>query len=377
MIDTTRGSRYAGALAILALSALLLTPFFFHRYTERQRREITGSLDPAREAASDVRLALAREVGAIRGYLLTRQQPLLAEYMMARNAEESALTRLAAVTGLDSAIAGKARRLEGASHSWNLFNDRLGRGEVTVEAAIARLPTQQSLYRAALNASEALEHAITAEMRVSRERVSVTLQRWTTASAVLALLAAATAGLMILVLRLALRQNILARTDPLTGLYNRRGFAELARRELARSTRTRARLTVVTFDLDGFKAVNDLQGHAAGDRLLKRVAQSIEAVIREIDLSARLGGDEFALMLPDNKAIPPERAVERVIGVILEHLNRESWPVTLSVGAVTVHDAHMDIDELIHESDRLMYKVKHAGKNGIRHDFLSPPPNAT
>ena len=240
-----------------------------------------------------------------------------------------------------------------------------------MEAAIARLPTQQNLYRTALDASEALEQSITAEMRASRERVSVTLQQWTTASAVLALLAAATAGLMIVVLRVALRQNTLARTDPLTGLYNRRGFSELAQRELARSTRTRAPLTVLSFDLDGFKAVNDLHGHAAGDRLLKTVAQSIGVVIREIDLAARLGGDEFAVILPDNKANPPERAVERVIGVILDHLKRESWPVTLSVGAVTVHDAHMDIDELIQESDRLMYKVKNAGKNAIRHEFLS------
>ena len=136
-------------------------------------------------------------------------------------------------------------------------------------------------------------------------------------------------------------------------------------------------LTVLSFDLDGFKAVNDLQGHAAGDRLLKSVAQAIGAVIREIDLGARLGGDEFVLMLPDNKANPPERAVERVIGVILEHLNREGWPITLSVGAVTVYAAHLDIDQLIHESDRLMYKVKNAGKNAIRHEFLAPMPNAT
>ena len=377
MIFTTRSSQYAGAVAILALGALLLTPFLFHRYTERQRREITQSLDPAREAASDVRLALAREVAASRGYLLTRQQPLLAEYMTARKTEEWALTRLAAVPGLDSSVAGKARRLDSAAHAWNLFNDRLGRGEVTVDSAIARLPTQQGLYRTALDASEVFEQSITAEMRASRARVSVTLERWTTASALLALLAAAMAGLMILVLNVALRQNTLARTDPLTGLHNRRGFSELARRELARSTRTRAPLTVVSFDLDGFKAVNDLQGHAAGDRLLKSVAQSMGAVIRDIDVAARLGGDEFVLILPDNKANPPERAVERVIGVILEHMRREHWPVTLSVGAVTVHDAHMDIDELIHESDRLMYKVKHTGKNAVRHEFLSPPTSAT
>ena len=164
----------------------------------------------------------------------------------------------------------------------------------------------------------------------------------------------------------------MARTDPLTGLYNRLGFDELATRELSRARRNGAAITLLSFDLDGFKAVNDRQGHAAGDQLLRSVGNAIRSAIRDIDVAARLGGDEFAVLLPDNRANPPERAVERVHGVIAEALARERRAVTLSVGAVTVTGQTIGIDEMIHASDTLMYRVKNAGKNAILHEHMEP-----
>lgn len=368
MLNSTRGVRYAATLAILALTALLLTPFLFHRHIAELRMEITGALEPAREASANGRLALAREVGAIRGYLLTRQRTLLVEYLLARTAEEEALRQLRALQGLDGAIALATRRLDIAAHDWNSFNDRLAADSVSPAVAVDRLPDQHIRYRAALLASEELDRAISGRLAVVRAAIGVAERRWAVASIGLGLLAAAAAAMVILILQSTLRQNTLARTDPLTGLYNRRGFAELARRELSRAQRNGSAITLLSFDLDGFKQVNDRHGHAAGDRLLKSVGQAILGTIREIDLGARLGGDEFAVLLPDNRANPPERAVERVRDVIVDRLRRDDWPVTLSVGAVTVTNSHLDIDELIHDSDSLMYRVKHAGKNSIVHE---------
>jgi GGDEF domain-containing protein len=95
------------------------------------------------------------------------------------------------------------------------------------------------------------------------------------------------------------REHALARTDALTGLLNRRGFLEIARREIARSERTSSPLTVALVDVDGFKEVNDTRGHEAGDHLLGGLATALQSAMRTVDACARLGGDEFAVVLPD------------------------------------------------------------------------------
>lgn len=372
MTDTTRGSRNAAALAILALGALLVTPFLFQRTIERRRDIITVSLEPARAASSNARLAIAREVGAIRGFLLTRDSGLLVDYRAARKLEKAARQQLGETPGLDSTITARARRLDEATTTWNSFNDLVAAGAVAPADAVKRLRDQQTKYRATLDASEALDASITAAVTELRRQTGVAERRWAVASFALALLAALAAGLVITMLRSALQENTLARTDPLTGLYNRRGFDELARRELSRATRNASALTVVVLDLDGFKQVNDKQGHAAGDRLLRCVSEGIGSAIRDTDVGARLGGDEFAVLLPDNRADPPERAVERVRDVILDYLRHEKWQVTLSIGAVTIRGGHHEIDALLHDADRLMYRVKNAGKSAIQHASREP-----
>jgi diguanylate cyclase (GGDEF)-like protein len=153
-------------------------------------------------------------------------------------------------------------------------------------------------------------------------------------------------------------------------LSNRLGFDELAARELSRARRTATAMTLMSFDLDGFKEVNDRAGHAAGDEVLRAVGRAVRAVIRDIDVAARFGGDEFAVLLPDNRAVPPERAVERVSAAIMQAIAGGQYPVTISTGAVTVLEGSVDIDEMIHISDKLMYAVKNQGKNAMKHEVL-------
>src|SRR6185312_6476997 len=99
--------------------------------------------------------------------------------------------------------------------------------------------------------------------------------------------------------RLYEAQQELASRDPLTGLLNHREFHETVSRELERCRRYGGRLSVALFDLDGFKTVNDVSGHAAGDRVLRGAAERLEAACRGSDMAFRIGGDEFALLLPE------------------------------------------------------------------------------
>jgi diguanylate cyclase (GGDEF)-like protein len=229
---------------------------------------------------------------------------------------------------------------------------------------------------AALDAGQSLDHMVVQSVSRVRERVGGLEHRWALATLALAVVATAGAIVVVTMMRTSVHQSALARTDPLTGLYNRLGFDELAVRELHRGRRNASATTLVSFDLDGFKRINDEHGHAAGDEVLRSVGRALRAAVRNIDVAARLGGDEFAVLLPDNRAQPPERAVERVIEAIREALSRDRAPVTVSVGAVTVQAHEITVDEMIRVADKLMYSVKNDGKNAMRHEMLSAVPGA-
>jgi diguanylate cyclase (GGDEF)-like protein len=142
-----------------------------------------------------------------------------------------------------------------------------------------------------------------------------------------------------------------ADTDPLTGLLNRAGFLVAASREHAIAQRTGNPLTVAVLDLDGFKQINDLQGHAVGDRLLSDIGRSWGERLRAGDILARHGGDEFVLLLP---ATSPEGAV-----AVLERLRDDRLPVTWSVGIGTWLPGE-GLDECIARADTHLYSVKNA-----------------
>lgn len=161
---------------------------------------------------------------------------------------------------------------------------------------------------------------------------------------------------------LALRtQETLASTDPLTNALNRRAF--LARLQML-SQEPDSLLLVGVVDLDGFKAVNDGAGHAAGDEVLVHVASALRSAVRETDTVARLGGDEFAVLI----GLGPGDDVEVVAGRLRSRVAAAgaSQGVTASVGYAVLRDASSDVSTVLRRADRAMYEAKRAGGNRAR-----------
>ena len=145
------------------------------------------------------------------------------------------------------------------------------------------------------------------------------------------------------------RLELLAETDALTGLANRRGWTTRARAEINRATRGSGRLAVALIDLDNFKAFNDEHGHAAGDRLLADCARAWRGAIRETDFLARLGGDEFAVLLPGCDDVEAVEIARRLRSVLPEGasacIGLAQWRLgqsildTLAVADTALYDA--------------------------------------
>ncbi len=160
-----------------------------------------------------------------------------------------------------------------------------------------------------------------------------------------------------------------ANHDELTGLPNRRLLMEHARRLLSVALRQRRLASVLVLDLDGFKDINDLFGHAYGDALLRRVAQRLSSVLRDYDVVARTGGDEFVVLLPEIDE--PSIAVvvaEKLIAAASENVEVPGRTVKMhaSVGiALFPADGH-DFESLLSSADNAMYAAKAAGKNGYQ-----------
>lgn len=161
-----------------------------------------------------------------------------------------------------------------------------------------------------------------------------------------------------------------ARTDPLTGIADRRFFYTLAESEIKRLERYGHIFTVAYIDIDTVKAVNDRFGHSAGDELLRLMAGIMKSHIRATDTAARIGGDEFALLLPETG----DGAALAAVGKIKEALDRavreRDWPVSLSSGVVTYHAPPASVDKMLEQIDGLMYSVKREGKGMIRHEAV-------
>lgn len=142
-----------------------------------------------------------------------------------------------------------------------------------------------------------------------------------------------------------------ADTDPLTGLLNRNGFLAAALREHAIALRSNNPLTLAVLDLDGFKQINDLRGHVAGDRVLADLGRSWRECLRTGDILARHGGDEFVLLLPATSAGGAD--------AVLQRLRVVGLPVTWSVG-VAEWQRGESLDECVARADAHLYSVKHA-----------------
>jgi diguanylate cyclase (GGDEF)-like protein len=169
---------------------------------------------------------------------------------------------------------------------------------------------------------------------------------------------------VVLAFRDALQQEqLLARTDSLTGVANTRSFIEATRMELYRARRYNRPLSIVYVDLDDFKRVNDRLGHSGGDAVLRMVAQEVGRCLRAPDVIGRLGGDEFALLLPETDGEAAKAVVRNMRDRLRAAMMGSPMPVTLSIGAVTYARPPETPDELIGSADRLMYQVKAGGKD--------------
>lgn len=158
------------------------------------------------------------------------------------------------------------------------------------------------------------------------------------------------------------RSQILATRDPLTGLSNRLALAEHTRRVIDRARRSRRPVTVVLFDCDRFKEVNDTHGHAAGDQVLRLVSRSLRGTARSTDVLARLGGDEFVAVLPNTGRVGAKVFAERVCALFAEISHRYGYPVTLSAGVAELGRDGRTLETLLASADREMYRRKARGR---------------
>jgi two-component system, cell cycle response regulator len=168
-----------------------------------------------------------------------------------------------------------------------------------------------------------------------------------------------------------------ATRDGLTRIFNKKYFLDTLRKEFAYCLRHRVPLSLVMFDIDHFKKINDTYGHPAGDYVLQRVAQRVAETVRQEDLFARYGGEEFALMLRESASEKSLRCAERCRRAIdtAEFLfNGTPIKVTISLGVATLYDSdYTQPDDLIAAADQYLYRAKRAGRNRVDAKEISGP----
>ncbi|MDR3724496.1 MAG: GGDEF domain-containing protein [Terracidiphilus sp.] len=165
-----------------------------------------------------------------------------------------------------------------------------------------------------------------------------------------------------------------ARTDPLTGILNRRAMEEVALRETARSMRHGRPLCMIMIDVDNFKHLNDTRGHAAGDCMLQAMVCTIKNMLRASDLFARTGGEEFAVLLPDTSPSAGLQTAERIRHAVeaLE-VPFESGPlrITISAGVTQLGSMVDGWESMMRRADAAMYTAKQHGRNQVSTMFSS------
>ena len=157
-----------------------------------------------------------------------------------------------------------------------------------------------------------------------------------------------------------------SRIDGLTRVYNRRFFDERAALELERAERAREPMTLLLADIDHFKRVNDLFGHARGDDVLKLVARVLREGMRRGDIVCRYGGEEFALILPGTDARQAVAVAEALRRAVAQAKVLAGGPVTISVGVACTDEGEMaSVTDLFHAADMVLYEAKAAGRNRV------------
>ena len=154
--------------------------------------------------------------------------------------------------------------------------------------------------------------------------------------------------------------------DGLVQIFNKRYLYEALEREMIRARRHTRDLSVVMFDIDHFKRVNDQYGHLAGDYVLKELARVVQARIRRDEVFARYGGEEFSLVLPETSLPGAKALCETLREKVAEHkfvFQGETIPLTISLGAALLHENDRGATDLIARADEKLYEAKRGGRN--------------
>jgi diguanylate cyclase (GGDEF)-like protein len=157
-----------------------------------------------------------------------------------------------------------------------------------------------------------------------------------------------------------------ARLDGLTGLVNRRTFQEYLDRLVSRCRNLREPMSVILFDVDHFKRVNDTWGHLAGDAVLKELAALLQHAVRPTDLLARYGGEEFGLLVPYTTVVEAVVVAERMRTNVAGHrfvFSGQLIPVTISLGVADLVHQIESSDALLQAADKALYAAKQQGRN--------------
>jgi diguanylate cyclase (GGDEF)-like protein len=208
-------------------------------------------------------------------------------------------------------------------------------------------------------------------MRSPQDILVIKNAPWWTAShamwvVVLLILVILVMSVWMAVVRRHARLHVLTVTDPLTGLYNRRGFFLLAEHQWQLALRKKSSFLLLYIDIDRFKEINDTFGHKEGDKALQDVAAALKECFRTTDILARIGGDEFALTTdvpPDS----PKMLEERLVNAVQQITNKTFRPhqISLSIGILRCDDSlgALSIEDLLARADALMYEQKRERKN--------------
>jgi diguanylate cyclase (GGDEF)-like protein len=162
------------------------------------------------------------------------------------------------------------------------------------------------------------------------------------------------------------RTKYLSLTDELTNLPNRRSFDNDFNKEFLRAKRYKNNLTLVMFDIDFFKKVNDTYGHQCGDYILQNVSNAALQTFRQTDTVYRTGGEEFSVILTEtdiNQARIPLERFRKTIETLNLSYNGEEIHITVSIGACQFDDFTLSKEELIEKTDNALYEAKNSGRN--------------
>lgn len=153
-------------------------------------------------------------------------------------------------------------------------------------------------------------------------------------------------------------------TDPLTGIFNRLKLDDTLNREIERVSRYPQNLSIILFDIDQFKQINDKYGHLAGDSVLVDIANTTASRTREIDIAGRWGGEEFLVICPETDLEGARRLAEDMRIAISEHAFSHERPITCSFGVASFHVSE-SVTSLIKRADEALYRAKGNGRNRV------------